>query len=186
MKTSLNFIFAFILALSLGAFPMSVSAISKYEIDSGAELTLHALSKQVKTADDLIAKAKGVLVFPEVYKAGIFFFGGGYGEGSLLIDGKNADYYSVASGAFGWQLGAQKRSMIFLFMEDDALNKLRTSSNWKAGVDASVTVIDVGADGSIDSQLLNKPIIAFVIGQKGLMCNLTLEGTKFTKLDKKY
>jgi lipid-binding SYLF domain-containing protein len=95
------------------------------------------------------------------------------------------EYYSLASGSFGWQLGAQKKSIVILFMEDEALNKLRNSDNWKIGADASVAIVSVGADGFIDSQITNQPVIAFVFDQKGLMYNLTLEGTKFTKLDKK-
>ena len=52
------------------------------------------------------------------------------------------------------------------------------------GVDGSVALIKVGAGGSIDSSNIKDPIVAFVFGQKGLMYNLTLEGSKFTKLDK--
>ena len=69
-------------------------------------------------------------------------------------------------------------------MQDEVLNHLRQSANWKAGADASVALVNVGADGSIDTAKHNEPIIAFVIGQKGLMYNLTFEGTKFTKLNK--
>ena len=69
-------------------------------------------------------------------------------------------------------------------MQDEALNHLRESSNWKVGADASVALISIGADGSVDTAKLNQPVIAFVIGQKGLMYNLTLEGAKFTKMDK--
>jgi lipid-binding SYLF domain-containing protein len=69
-------------------------------------------------------------------------------------------------------------------MQDDVLKNFLVSPNWKIGVDASVAVLTVGADGSIDSEKLNQPIIAFVIDQKGLMYNLTLEGTKVTKIKK--
>lgn len=161
-----------------------VRAASPREIDASVDTTLDSFYRTVKDGKKLISDAKGVLVFPNVYKAGVFLVGGEYGEGALRVDGSTVDYYSTASGAFGWQLGAQKKAIIILFMQDDVLNTLRTSSNWKVGVDASVAVITVGADGSLDSNKLNKPIIAFVIDQKGLMYNLTLEGTKITKLKK--
>lgn len=159
-------------------------AASAREIDMSVDVTLERFYGEVKDGRQLVQDAKGVLVFPHVYKAG-FGIGGEYGEGALRIHGKTVDYYNTASGSFGFQIGAQKKSIILLFMQDEVLNRLRTSSNWKAGAEASITLITLGADGSIDTQKLNEPIIGFVIGQKGLMYNLTLEGTKFTKLNKR-
>ncbi len=161
----------------------SVQATTAAEIDTSADATLTNLYKDVNGAKDLINDAKGVLIFPAVYKAGIVI-GGEYGEGALRIGGKTVDYYSTATGSIGWQLGAQKKSIIILFMNDAALDKFRNSNNWRAGVDASIAIIAIGADGSVDTSKTNKPIIAFVIGQKGLMYNLTLEGSKFNKLKK--
>jgi lipid-binding SYLF domain-containing protein len=122
-------------------------------------------------------------VFPNVYKAGIGI-GGEYGEGALRIGGKTVEYYSTAAASFGLQLGAQKKTLILVFMQQGALKKFRESSGWKVGVDGSVALIKVGVGGSIDTTNIKDPIVAFVFGQKGLMYNLTLEGSKFTKLDK--
>ena len=69
-------------------------------------------------------------------------------------------------------------------MQDDALNKFRESKGWKVGVDGSVALITVGVGESIDTEKIKEPIVGFVFGQKGLMYNLTLEGSKLTKLDK--
>ncbi len=160
-----------------------VFAATAGEIDNSVTETLKVFYAKVANANDLVERAEGVLVFPAVYKAG-FVFGGEYGEGALIVDDVTVDYYSTAAASFGWQLGAQKKSIILLFMQKDALEKFRNSSNWKAGIDASVAFIDVGANGSIDTAKLNKPIIAFAISQKGLMANLSLEGAKFTKLKK--
>lgn len=159
-------------------------AASAREIDTSVDVTLDRFYGEVRDGKKLVQDAKGVLVFPNVYKAG-FGIGGEYGEGALRINGKTVDYYNTAAGSFGFQLGAQKKSIILLFMQDEVLNNLRQSSNWKAGAGASITLITLGADGSIDTQKLNEPIIAFVIGQKGLMYNLSLEGAKFTRLNKK-
>lgn len=161
----------------------SVQATTAAEIDTNADATLTNLYKDVNGAKDLINDAKGVLIFPAVYKAGIVI-GGEYGEGALRIGGKTVDYYSTATGSIGWQLGAQKKSIIILFMNDAALDKFHNSNNWRAGVDASIAIIAIGANGSVDTSKTNQPIIAFVIGQKGLMYNLTLEGSKFNKLKK--
>lgn len=166
-----------------GGVAKNVWAATAREIDTSVDVTLDRFYNEVGSRRKLVQDAKGVLVFPSVYKAGIGF-GGEYGEGALRINGHTVDYYNTAAASFGFQLGAQKKSIILLFMQDEVLNQLRQSSNWKVGAGASVTLVNVGADGSIDSQKLNEPIIAFVIGQKGLMYNLSLEGTKFSKMNK--
>lgn len=168
----------------LGGTAREAQATSAREIDTSVDVTLDRFYKEVASGKDLVKDAKGVLVFPRVFKAG-FGLGAEYGEGALRINGKTVDYYNTAAGSIGFQLGAQKKSIILLFMQDEVLNRLRQSSNWKAGADASITLVAVGADGSVDTQKYNEPILAFVIGQKGLMYNLSLEGTKFTKMDKK-
>lgn len=172
--------FIVIILLSLG---QSAKAATAAEIDASTDATLTDFYNKVPQGKKLVNDAKGALIFPSVYKAG-FVVGGEYGEGALRIKNTTVDYYSTVAGSFGWQIGAQKKSIVILFMDDDALTKFRNSANWKAGVDASIAIIALGADGSIDTSKLNKPIIAFVIGQKGLMYNLTLEGSKFTKLKK--
>lgn len=166
-----------------GGVAQEARADSAEEIDAGVAATLEKFYNEVGDGKKIVQEAKGVLVFPSVYKAG-FVFGGEYGEGALQIKGKTVDYYNTVAGSFGFQIGAQKKSIILVFMQDEVLNNLRQSSNWKVGADASVTLITIGADGSIDTAKFNEPILAFVIGQKGLMYNLTLEGTKFTKLEK--
>ncbi len=136
------------------------------------------------SGDELMAQAKGVLIFPKVYKAGIGI-GGEYGEGALRIKGKTVSYYSTAAASIGFQLGAQSKIVIIMFMSNNALENFRRSDGWEIGVDGSVALVDVGVGGSIDTTNLKKPVIGFIIGQKGLMYNLTLEGSKITKLDKK-
>ena len=170
-------------AASLAATAGIARAGSGAQIDGNVRATLDDFYAEVPSAKKLVQGAKGVLVFPSVMKAGIGL-GGEYGEGSLIVRGKTVDYYSTAAASIGFQLGAQKKSIIVVFMQEDALNKFRASSGWKAGVDASIAVITVGAGGSMDTSKLKEPIIGFIIGQKGLMYNLTLEGAKFTKLHK--
>jgi lipid-binding SYLF domain-containing protein len=152
------------------------------EIDKDVDATLRLFEK-VKGSREVLRSAKGLLVFPSVIKAG-FGIGGEYGEGALRIRRRTVGYYNTVAASIGFQLGAQKKSIIIAFMQKDALNKFRNSSGWKIGVDASIAVIAVGAGGSIDTASINEPIIAFVFDQKGLMYNLTLEGAKITKIEK--
>lgn len=172
------------LALCVPALPVSVAnAESAKVIDTKVDETLARFDQEVSGGSAFVRSAKGALVFPSVYKAGVGI-GGEYGEGALRIDGKTVDYYSTAAASFGLQFGAQKKSIIIVFMQDQALKDFRNSEGWKAGVDGSVALIKTGAGGSIDTENIRDPIVGFVFGQKGLMYNLTLEGSKFTKLDK--
>jgi len=116
-------------------------------------------------------------------KAG-FGIGAEYGEGALRIGGKTVEYYSIAAGSIGLQIGAQKKNVILAFMDNEALKKFRASSGWKAGVDGSVAAINVGAGASVDTVKINEPIVSFIFGQRGLMANATIEGSKFTKLER--
>ena len=172
------------LTLILGAFFASAAhAATAKEIDVSVDVALERFNKEVKGAKEFLKSAKGVLVFPSVYKAG-FVIGGEYGEGALRIGGKTVDYYSTIAGSWGLQIGGQKKTVILVFMQDEALKKFRASSGWKAGVDGSVALITVGAGEAIDTTNIKDPIVGFVFGQKGLMANLTLEGSKYTKLKK--
>ena len=171
--------FVFLMGLAAG----NVWAADAKEIDASADVTLERFYDEVAGGKKLVQNAKGVLIFPAVFKAGIGI-GGEYGEGALRINGKTVDYYSTAAASLGFQLGAQKKSIILLFMDKSAMESFRSSEGWKAGVDASVALVTVGANGEIDTTKANEPILGFVFGQKGLMYNLTLEGAKFTKLKK--
>lgn len=151
------------------------------EIDSAATAALSRLSSTMPGSRELLGKARGVLVFPSVLAAGLGI-GGEYGEGVLRVGGRSVDYYSTASASFGLQIGAQSKAVIFLFMTQEALDKFRNSQGWTAGVDASVAVVKAGVNGDVDLNTATQPVNVFVMTNKGLMANLTVEGTKVTKL----
>jgi len=182
MKKTLIALFGFMICFVWIGGQQAWSASAK-EIDARIEESLENFYENVSNGKKLIKEAKGTLVFPKVYKAGLGI-GGEFGEGALLIKGKTVDYYSTAAASLGFQIGAQKKSILLLFMEDGALKQFRDSSGWKVGVDASVALVEVGAGGAVDTSDYNKPILGFVFGQKGLMYNLTLEGAKITKIAK--
>lgn len=165
----------------------SIASVSAFgddakQINTNVDNSLKQFEK-VPGAHEILRSASGILVFPIVFKAGIGI-GGEYGEGALRIKRKTVDYYSTASASIGFQLGGQKKTVIIAFMQKDALEKFRNSTGWKVGIDASIAVIAIGTGGSIDSAKLNEPIVAFVLDQKGIMYNLTLEGSKISKIKK--
>jgi len=171
------------LTVVMVAAPSQVFAATAEEIDIRVGATLQKFYNDVSGAKTLANSAKGILVFPSVIKAG-FGIGGEYGEGALRMGGKTVDYYSTAAASIGFQLGAQSKAVILMFMTKEALTNFRNSDGWEVGVDGSVVLIELGAGGSIDTTNIKDPIIGFVFGQKGLMYNLTLEGSKMTRIKK--
>ncbi len=163
--------------------PNSSDAATSREIDVSVDVAMDRFHEEVHGSENLVKKSKGVLVFPKVYKAG-FGIGGEYGEGALRIDGKTVDYYNTAAASIGFQLGVQVKTVILIFMNENTLKDFRNSDGWEAGVDGSVALITVGMGDSLDTTNIKDPILGFILGQKGLMYNLTLEGSKFTKMDK--
>jgi lipid-binding SYLF domain-containing protein len=152
------------------------------EIDTGIESTLSRLYTEVKGSRELVAKADGVLVFPRVISAGLVV-GGEHGRGAMRIKGANAGYYSVTSASVGLQAGAQSKAVVILFMTREVLEKFQASKGWTAGVDGSVALLKVGANGEVDTTTASNPVQALVLTNAGLMFNLNLEGTKITRLD---
>ena len=171
------------LAAAAALSPAVSLAASAGEIDASVNEALDLFAEQVDGGRNFLDNAAGYLVFPRVIKVGIGV-GGETGEGALLIKGKTADYYRTASGSIGFQLGAQAKSIVIAFMTQEALEKFRNSAGWKVGVDGSVALIDIGAGKAIDTTSINDPVVGFVFGSKGLMYNLTLEGSKITRIDK--
>jgi lipid-binding SYLF domain-containing protein len=167
---------------SSGADPASKRA----KIDAEVTGAMSKLYAQDPGARQLVAKARGVLVFPSIVSAG-FVVGGSYGQGALLVNtsmGPHTEgYYSTAAGSVGLLAGAESKAVYFLFMTDDALSKFRNSNGWTAGADASVSLIKVGANAGVDTTTSQQPVIGYVLTNGGLMANLSIDGTKVNRLD---
>jgi lipid-binding SYLF domain-containing protein len=152
------------------------------EIDASADAAMDRFYKHVKDAKEVVRKANGILIMPNMTK-GAFIVGAEYGQGAMRIGGKTMEYYSMGAGSIGLQFGGQSRDIIIAFMASESLKKFRASSGWEAGVDGGITLIKVGAGESAISAMANKPIVAFVLDAKGLMLDVSLKGAKFNKLD---
>jgi len=174
---TLVFCFTFLFSAVVGV----SEAKTKGEINASVKAAMDRFKKKVKGSPEYLKGAKGVLVMPNITKAG-FVVGGKYGQGGLLVGGKTVDYYSLAEGSVGWQIGAEKYDMVILFMTDEVLKKFRSGENWEAGVDAEVTLIDIGAKASVETLRSQHPIAGFVFDQKGLMGGVSIKGAKFTRI----
>ncbi len=174
-------------ASGLAAAALLMSTVSlgatSAEIDKHVHVAMHQFYELNPQHKDLVARAKGVLVFPRITKGGVGV-AGEFGEGALRIDGKDVAYYSISSASVGLTLGLAKRKEVILFMTQEALDKFMSGHGWTIGADANVAVLSKGAGGEYDSKTLQRPILGFVFGEKGLIGDVSLEGSKVTKLDK--
>jgi len=161
----------------------SCRAASRAELSIEIPATLEVFKKEVKGGARFLARSAGYLVFPNVYKAG-FFFGGEYGEGALLMGGRVVDYYNTVAGSFGLQLGVQRKSIVVVFLSRKALSDFRRSCGWKVGVDGSVALIKWGVGEDINNIDIQDPVVGFIFNNQGLMYDLSLEGAKFTRIQK--
>jgi len=176
-----------LLVLAIAAMPLMrphpVTAASAAEIDREAAAALRALYAATPAAKELGAKAKGILVFPSIVKAG-FIVGGQYGEGALLKGGKTVAYYNTVAASYGLQIGAQKFGYALIFMSESAMNYLDNSDGWEIGSGPTIVVVDKGAAGALTTTTAKSEVYAFFFSQQGLMGGLGLQGTKISKLNK--
>lgn len=173
-----------ILAGCSGGNPLDTSSdAEKAEaLVSNSRAALDQLRKQAPGTEGIAKNAKGLLVFPSIVKAGIGI-GGETGNGTLFIDDESRGYYNKSGASIGFQLGAQERSEVIMFMTDAAMQKLNDRGGLEFGVDASAVALDAGAAAGLDSSNIDAEIVAFIFGQAGLMANASLEGTKVTEID---
>lgn len=156
-------------------------ASSKAMVDTESDATLSRLYSQVPGAREMGAAAKGILVFPAVV-GGSFVVGAEYGRGELRASESPRRYYSVAIGSVGWQAGAQSKAIVYMFTTTESLDKFRNSKGWTAGVDATVAVANVGANGSVDTTTMRQPVVGFVLANAGLEVGASVQGMKITEV----
>ena len=156
-------------------------AARRQNINSGVDNALARLYQQAPGSEQLVRSAKGVLVFPSVLEAG-FVFGAWQGDGALRSGGKTVSFHRTTGGSFGLQAGAQSTAVFLLFMTDDALARFQNSNGWTAGVDATITMISVGANAQVTTATSQQPVIGYVLSNQGIMAGVTVDGSRITRL----
>lgn len=157
-------------------------ATRRQSIDAGVDNALANLFRQDPGAQELVSRARATLVFPSVLEAG-FVFGAWRGDGALRKNGRTVSYHRTTGGSFGLQAGAQSTAVFILFMTDEALSRFENSHGWTAGVDASVTLLTVGANAQLTSATVQQPVIGYVLSNQGIMAGVTVDGSRITRLD---
>ena len=176
-----------VLVLALACAPLVAArpaeAASAAEINRDVDSALSQLYAKVPVARTLGQRARGVLVFPRIVKAG-FMFGAQYGDGALRRGGKTVGYYNSVAASYGLQAGVQKFGYVLLFMSDSALAYLDKSEGFEVGVGPSVVVLDEGKAKSYTTSTLKDDIYAFIFEQKGLMAGMGLQGSKISRIQR--
>lgn len=171
-----------LLLLVLVAWPSgSARAASASEINREVTAALNTLYATNPTAKALGKKARGILVFPSVWKAGLIIGGHG-GNGALRVGGKTVGYYNTAAVSYGLQAGGQQFGYALFFMSEGALDYLEQSQGWEIGTGPSFVVVDEGMAKSMSTTTLQHDIYAFIFSQKGLMAGIGIQGSKITRI----
>ena len=157
------------------------SASARTSIDAQIDATLSKLYNAVPDSREMVAKSRGVLVFPSVV-GGSLGVGAEYGRGALRVGNRTQAYYSTTAGSIGFQAGAHSRAVIYLFTTQEALDRFRNSKGWTAGADASVAAATMGANGRIDTNTMRQPVVGFVLTNLGLEAGVSLQGSKISEV----
>jgi len=175
-------ILSLVLSMALAG-ATTAQAASREELERDAAHALASLYASNTTAKMLGEKARAVLVFPNIVKAG-FMFGGQLGDGVLKKDGQTAGYYNSIAASYGLQAGLQVFGYALFFMNDKALAYLDKSDGFEIGVGPSIVVVDAGVGKNLSSTTIKDDIYAFIFDQKGLMAGIGIQGSKITKITK--
>jgi len=177
------------IALSLAAVPCLFVTLSRAhadsaeQIDGGVDAALPQLYQNQPSAQILAQKAKAILIFPTIVKAG-FMFGAAYGEGALRQNGATVGYYSSVAGSYGYQVGLQEYGYAMFFMTDSALQYLNQNDGFEVGVGPSVVVVDQGMGKSLTNTTLTQDVYAYIFDQQGLFAGAGIQGSKITQINR--
>lgn len=172
-----------IAAIAPGVVSRQASAATAEDLHRDADQALTTPYGTSPVAEHISQKARAVLVFPNVIKAGLVF-GGSYGEGVLMEGSKIVDYYNSVTGSFGFQAGAQSYGYAVFLMTDEAVAYLKKSKGWEVGVGPTVVIVNEGAAKNLSSSTLKDDAYAFIFSQQGLMASVSIEGTKISKIER--
>jgi lipid-binding SYLF domain-containing protein len=166
---------------SLSAIGVNAVAATAEDLNQDATQALQTLYKTNSAAEAISKRARAILVFPKIIKAGLVF-GGSYGEGVLNKGGKVVGYYNSVSASWGWQAGAESYGYVVFLMNDKAVRYLDKSKGWEIGVGPNVVVVNEGIAKNVSSSTLKDDAYAFIFDQQGLMASLSIEGTKISRI----
>jgi len=168
--------------VALTSVPLARAA-SRQELERDSRQALRNLIANNTSARLLSEKARAVLVFPNIVKAG-FMFGGQIGDGVLFKNDRVAGIYNSVAASYGFQAGLQVFGYALFFMNDAALAYLDKSEGFEIGVGPSIVVVDAGIGKTLTSTTLTQDVYAFIFDQRGLMAGVGIQGSKISRIGK--
>ncbi len=156
-------------------------AATRAEINRDVNSALEKLYRTTPAARELSKIAKGILVFPNIIQGGLIV-GGQYGEGALRVDGRTKGYYNTVSASYGLQIGAQSFGYALFFLDQKSLNYLKNTKGWELGTSPSVVLVDQGMARTVSTTTAKSGIYAFFFNQKGLMADISIQGSKISAI----
>lgn len=180
-----------VLAAALAATPLAAApalstvayAATAEDLNRDSQQALQTLYKTHPGAEALSHRAKAILIFPNMVKAGLVF-GGAYGEGELEQGGKVDGYYNSITGSWGFQAGAQSYGYVVFLMSNKAVRYIHQTHGWEIGVGPTVAVVDEGLAKNLSTSTLKDDAYAFIFNQQGLMAGVSIEGTKISRINR--
>ena len=185
MKNQIRTISALLIALIVTVIltvPQPATAADAAAIERDSKNALAKLYETTPAAKTLGEKAKAMLVFPSILKAGLIIGGQG-GNGTLFEDGKTVAYYNISAASYGLQAGVQEFGYAMFLMTDAARKYIDKSGGWEIGVGPTIVVVDEGAAKSLTTTTLKDDVYAFIFSQKGIMAGIGIQGSKITKFN---
>jgi lipid-binding SYLF domain-containing protein len=163
------------------AIATAAHAATADDLDRDSDQALQTLYRTNPAAEAISHRARAVLVFPNIVKAGLVF-GGAYGEGELKQGSKIDGYYNSFTGSWGLQAGAQSYGYVVFLMTPKAVRYIHSTHGWEVGVGPTVVIVDQGVAKNLSTSTLKKDAYAFIFDQQGLMAGISLEGTKISRI----
>ena len=169
------------LGLGLSSAPVPAHAASAEALDAAAAETLELLLETHPVTRDMLERAAGILIFPEIIKVGLVVGGAG-GDGVLQVEGETVARYRSMAVSYGLQAGAASFGYVMLLMDERALDYVESTDGWEVGVGPNVTVADDGFAAKFSTTSEQSGVYVFFVGQSGYFAGAGIEGTKISRI----
>jgi lipid-binding SYLF domain-containing protein len=172
-----------IFAVLLLAVPQAARANDQQEVVDGAYLMAKSVrsgSGAATNVRELLHRARGILIIPELVKGG-FILGAQGGSGVLLVRDPKSNtwsppaFYTMGAGSVGLQIGVEVSKIALIIMSDKALNAVMRDE-FKIGAEAGLAIATLGAGAEASTTAHGGADIYAFAESKGLFGGIALQG----------
>ncbi len=174
-----------VLAIAGSMSTAAFAADREIKVDDRLDASADTLIDMMRASDrgipqDLLDKARCVVVIPGMKKAG-FIFGAEEGRGFAVCRRQGGSGWSAPAamrsegGSFGFQIGASETDVVLLVMNDGGMRHL-LSDKFTVGGDASAAAGPIGRDASAQTDAMMNAEILSYSRSRGLFAGIALNG----------